>query len=82
MTTIQEPIEFDKEIVRKEKKRLSQKKYYDKNKEKIFALQYRDAHCESCNIDTKVYRLSKHKKTAKHIKNANKISTEQIIPNL
>ena len=59
--------------LKKQNKKISQKKYYDKNRDRLIELQYKDVFCEACNLTTKLYRLSKHKKTAKHLKNIQKI---------
>jgi len=64
------------EQLKREKKRISQKKYYENNKEKVFELQYKTVHCEYCNLNTKVYRLSKHRKTAKHLRNVEKFNLQ------
>ncbi len=45
------------------------KEYYQENKEKILVDGKQEIQCTSCNCVIKKYHLSKHNKTAKHIKN-------------
>ena len=44
--------------------------YYEKNKEHIFAHLKEMRLCEECNREYHLYRLSRHIKSKKHIKNS------------
>ena len=55
------------------------KKYYDNNKEKIIKHLYEYRTCNICNRDYRLYQLSRHYKTNRHInilkqKNINNIT--------
>ena len=45
------------------------KKYYDANREKVHNNLKEERFCECCNRTYKLYALSKHNRTDKHIRN-------------
>ena len=47
------------------------KKYYEKNKQKIIEHQKEKRFCTFCNWSYSLYDMSKHNKTIKHIRNVN-----------
>jgi len=56
------------------KKSISNKKYYEKNYEKIFEHLKQKRLCEVCNRECGLYNLSNHRKSKIHIKNLNNIN--------
>jgi hypothetical protein len=57
-------------------------KYYNANKDKIRAREIQKVKCDICNCEVQKKHLVKHNRLPKHIKNLDKLSTNDAVANV